>query len=234
MSTARDLIKRSMRLLNAIATGETPSADELVDGLSSLNGMIDSWSTEGLLINARVREEFTLVAGTAAYTMGSSGTFNTTRPLKIEAANIEDQTGDFPEYPVQILTLAEWAQITIKSTQSELPQKLYAEGTYPLETINLWPVPSAANKLVLYSRKVLTALASVNTDISFPPGYEDALVHNLAIRLAPEYAKPVPSEVIAVASETKANIKRRNMRPNYMAADDATLGRGGYNILIGE
>lgn len=37
--TGRDIIKRGMRLLGAVATGEDPTADEMADGLTALNDM---------------------------------------------------------------------------------------------------------------------------------------------------------------------------------------------------
>jgi hypothetical protein len=50
VATVRDRIKRAMRLIGAAATGETPSADELADGLTALNAMLSSWSLESLLV----------------------------------------------------------------------------------------------------------------------------------------------------------------------------------------
>ena len=38
------------------------------------------------------------------------------------------------------------------------------------------------------------------------PGYEEALVYNGAIRLAPEYGKSAPGEIVIIAKESKANI----------------------------
>lgn len=227
MATAADLIKASLRLLGVTAAGETPAASELADGLSSLNRMISRWSAEGLLIHAEVREEFSLVAGTQSYTIGSSGTFNTTRPIQILKAMIEDQSSGTPEYPVEIINVDQWAAIHIKSTQSPIPTKLYASGSYPLETLSLWPVPSATNKLVLYSLKPLTAFAAGSTDVSLPEGYEDAIVYNLAQRLAPEFSKEPSAAIVMEALESKANIKRMNIKPMYLECDAGVLSRSG-------
>lgn len=234
MSTVRDLIKASLRLIGASATGETPSADEQQDAFSSLNRMLDRWSTEGLNIYAITREEFSLTGGTGSYTIGSSGTFNTSRPVEIVAATIELQSSTpTVETPVEIISAIEWAEITVKDLQG-IPTKLYAEGTYPLETLNLWPTPNTTDKLVLYSKKSLTAFATVSTTVSLPPGYEDALVYNLAMRLAPEYGILIDAALAIEASESKENIKRKNIQPRFLSADSALTSKRRFNILTGE
>lgn len=233
--TGRDLVSASLRLIGALAPGETLAAQEATDGLSALNRMISSWSTENLLIYARVRNELTLVAGTASYTVGTSGNLNTSRPVRIEEALLRDETqSPAVEYPVRILSLAEWTAIRAKATSSDIVTALYAEGTYPLETLNLYPTPSAAHKLVLWSLKPLTAIATLDTAVSLPEGYEEALVYNFSIRLAPEYGRAVPDSVAVIAQESKAAIKRANHKPSYLRADDALFGGSSFNILTGE
>jgi hypothetical protein len=234
MATVRELVKGSMRLIGVIAAGETPSAGEMADGLSALNEMIDSWSNESLVIYTRVREEFSLVAGTQSYTIGTAGTFNTSRPVKIDLATIELQSSSPNiELPLEIINLSQWAGIIDKSTSSDVPSKLFIEGTYPLDTLHLWPKPSAANKVVLYSMKALTAFATADTAVSLPNGYLRALRYNLAIEMAPEFGREPSALVVTAAQESKEVIKRMNIKPGLLAANDLT-SRKPYNILIGE
>lgn len=197
--------------------------------------MLDSWSTEELTIYAKVREEFSLTVGEQLRTMGVTGNFNTTRPISIEAATIQDQSSSgLPEYPLDIIYVQEWAGISFKDVESQLPSKLYVENTYPLLNLYFWPAPNAANKAVIYSLKPLTAFASTATTISLPPGYEEALRFNLAVRLAPEYALN-PSEVVMMqAMELKANIKRQNIKPEFLKCDEAVLGHArSFDIRTG-
>lgn len=233
MSTARDLIKDSMLLIGAIASSETPTADEQADGLRFLIRMLASWSTEGLAVHTRVREEFTLTPSDGSYTMGASGDFNTTRPIQIEIATIEDQSvSPTTEWPIEIITLAQWAAIVTKDLTAVYPTRLYADAGNPLTNIYLWPVPTVANKLVLYSWKPFSAIASANTTVDLPPGYEEAIVYNLSIRLAPQYGKVAAAEVIQVAADAKESIKRLNVKPAFLAADDSTNGTV-FNIYTG-
>jgi hypothetical protein len=196
--------------------------------------MIGSWSNEALIIYAHVREEITLVPGTAAYTMGPTGDLVTTRPMKIENAMIRDESASTPiEYPVNILSQDEWANIIAKSVSITIPNSIYIEGTFPNETINVYPVPAAAKKLVLMSTKALTEIATLDTEVSFPPGYYEALKYNLAIRLSDDFGRPLTESIVSIASESKASLKRNNHRPSYLRVDPALLGRRVFNILTG-
>ena len=75
---------------------------------------------------------------------------------------------------------------------------------------------------------------ALDTEIVMPAGYEDAMVYNLAVRLAPDYGKQVSADIAAMAMETKGNVKRSNHRSSYLEVDAALLPRTRYNILTGE
>lgn len=221
--TALTLISSSLRLVGVLASGETASAAEANDALAALNDLIDSWSTQNGLIPNKVREVFPLVVGQQTYQMGTGAAdFNTTRPIKIENALIQ-LTGNSPvlEIPMRNLTKDQYAGIILKTITSTFPLHMYADGAYPLDNINVYPVPSAACSIVLYSWKPLTELAALTSSLSLPPGYQRALRYALAIELAPEFGKQVPEAVIAIAEQAIADIKRINFQPSYLRVDGA-------------
>jgi hypothetical protein len=230
--TGRDLVTATLKKIGVLASGETPTADEATDALSELNRMLGFWSTEGLLIFATTAETaLTLTPGDATITLGASGDI-TTRPQAIESAVIRDGNTDFP---LKVLTLTEYASITNKSIQSTLPEALYDDGGYPQRTITLWPVPSAAKSLVLFTKRALTEIATLDTTVSLPPGYEDTIIYNLAVRLGPDYGRAVSDAVVMMAMETKASLKRANYKPSVMSMDPAMVGVSGrFNVLTGE
>lgn len=236
MATALDLIARSMRRIGVLASGETASSSEAQDALTNLSAMFGSWSTEGLLIYGKVSETFPFVVGTQSYTMGTGGTFNTTRPLKVESALLETTQGtDTFDLPIEIVNQQQWDAITIKTNQSSQPNKLLILDTYPLATLYFWPIPNATASVVLRSWKPLTSIASISTTVDLPPGYEDAIVLSLARRLAPEYGKAVDELLNEEANFAKANIKRMNIKTILMSVDPALKSRGKtYNIYTGD
>lgn len=233
-TTARDIVRDALRLIGVVPSGDALSAEDLSDGLKSLNRMLSRWSIDNLLVFFTTREEFDLIPGQQAYTMGASGDFDTARPARIQRASIlhESSTPSY-ETPLEIITMDEWADERTKSLDSNLPVKIYPEGTFPLETINVWPKPTEAKKIVIYSQKPL-AVFTANTDVELPPGYEDAITYNLAVRLAPEYGKPVDMDVRAAAADYKADIMRINSKPVYLECDGVLVRRSDFTIFSGE
>lgn len=234
MSTAADIIKGALKDIGAIAAGETPSAGEIADGLESLNELMNSWSADGFVIFEEKREEFTLVGGTGQYAIGSGATFDTVRPLFVKGAGVK-VSGNDAELPIEIVGLQKWQGIVVKTTQSEIPRALWYNPTYPNGEINLWPVPSAANTLILYSMKPVTTFALSTTDFSLPPGYFRALRKNLAVELSPEYGVAVSMSLQKQADDSYAAIARAGFKPVLMVSDAASLNkRHVYNYLTGE
>ena len=237
MATARDIINGSLRLIGALASGETPQASDSSDALGALNDMLESWSNEKLIIPSMIEESFTLSSGQSLYTMGVGGDFDTSRPIRIETAVIVNGSSPSNDIRVDIITSNEFAKIGVKETQSSIPYSIYMEGSYPLARINVYPVPSVATTLKLFSWKPLTNLTNLSTEINLPPGFNRALRYNLAQELAPEYGREAGPTVQTVASRSLSNIKRINTKPIYLACDAGTLGNrnaGSWDYRTGE
>lgn len=217
MATAANLIKSSLRLIGAIASGETPTAAETQDALESLNHIIEDWSNEGFLIFERSMEEFTMSSGVGSYAIGDGATFDTERPHIIQGVNFK-QAGHSEEWQGKVYSTEEWHRICLKTLQTDLPQGIYYNPTYPNGTIHVWPVPKAAHALILFSLKPITKIESSSDDIVFPPGYEKALRYELADDLADEYGTPNP-RLYEKAQKYKANIARTNFDPLILRSD---------------
>lgn len=230
--SAVGIISASLRKIGVLASGEAPSASESADGLIALNDMLDSWSTQGLLIPNKTIDTFAMVPSQQTYTMGVGGNFNVARPMVITRAGIQLASNAVaPEIPMTILTLEQWAGIILKTTQSDFPLYLYSDNANPLTNISVWPVPTdSSNNLVIYSQKPLADLTLLTTIPTLPPGYERALIYNLAVEFASEYGKQIPDIVMSIAVASAADIKRVNVRPRFLQVDDAIRATGGtYN-----
>lgn len=234
VTTAQDIINSALRGLQVLSPDVTLTADEANGGLDALNLLLESLSIDSLMVHHITKEPFTLVPGQQSYTIGTGGNFNTDRPIAIESATV---TVNGSDYPIEtVFAYDDWAAIRLKTLQTTFTQYLYFDGTYPLGTINLYPVPSSATTLTLYSRKELTQFTSLTAPISLPPGYKRMLKYGLQIELAPEYQTTAGDDVKRLYIDAKAGIKRVNKRPITSQVDVALLGNGRgrrFNIYSG-
>ena len=138
---ASDLINAAFKKIGVIAAGELPNSDESADALQTLNALMESWSAEQVTVYQILNFTGALVAATATYTIGAGATFNTSRPLKIEAAGII--THDGLRHEMKIIGVTDWGKIEEKTLTGKLPKVLYNDNAFPLATLNVWPVPNA-------------------------------------------------------------------------------------------
>lgn len=213
MTTAATLIKRAMQKAGILSKTETPSADESADGLSTLNAMLSSWSNDSMMIYARVRETFTLTASQYSYTIGTGGDLNTSRPTFLLDAYITQATTDLP---VEIITDEVYDTIPVKTTLG-IPYFLNYNNDYPLAKILLYPAPSTNYSLTILSEKVLSSFSLTDT-IDLPPGWEQALIYNLAVLLAPEYGQQIDPVTLKIAQDSKGSIQRAIIKNRTMDA----------------
>jgi hypothetical protein len=235
MATAQTIINGALRLLQVASTDVVLTADEANDALESLNQMIDGWSNESLMLYHVTREQFTCIPAHNPHTIGSSGDFATTVPMNIEAATVTVGGVDYPILPIDY---DDYAVIKLKTLQNVYPEYFYLDKSSPvLANLYMYPVPSTASTINLYSRKPLTSFASLTDSVTLPPGYERALKYALAVELAPEYQVSAGQDVIALAIAAKASLKRTNKRPLTLQIDPGALsvsGKRRFNIYTGQ
>lgn len=243
-NSALDIIKRALRLSNNLASGETPSSAEAEDGLNALNGMIDAWQTERLMIYTIQRVTQDALGNTLAFTPGQQSyavgqgvqtqypQFNIPRPPRIEGVStIYLANPQQPlEIPVLMLNKDQWAAIPVKNIQSTIPLECWNDLAFPNMILNFWCVPSIVNNVALYCWNALSFFPDLNTKLSFPPGYIEAVVYSLAIRLAAEWTPdiPIPQSLPPLAASAVAKIKALNQPLLYLKCDAAlTNPQGG-------
>lgn len=243
-TSTQDIIKRALRLIGVLGVGEALPADQLKDSLEAFNDMVDSWNTETLIIYVLARNTFTLTSGTNPHEIGpGSAVINAPRPNRIEQGQAWLTGGSLgtTEHELRVLIREQWESL-YDSALSGTPYYLYYEPKFQLANIWFDVKPDAAYTLILHLEQMLSQVFlegaqggdGTTTELSLPPGYKDAIVHNLAIKLAPEYGKSAPVEVINSAVEGKASVKRLNMKPLYLQIDpDLTVDRGYADITSG-
>ena len=203
MTTAIQIITRAFQKAGVLFKTEAPSADEANDAFSDLNNMIASWSNSTNVVYALVTETFNLVAAQKDYTWGSGGNFNSTRPMQVITATLNYPAG--VSLPMELITDENYSLIPLKTTQG-VPQVINVSNEYPLNTLSFYPVPATNYTATFQSEKAVSAIPNLYSTISLPPGWEHALIHNLAVIIAPEYGVEAPQTVQAEAVKSKGEI----------------------------
>jgi len=220
MGTVRDLISGSFRLM--AGDDKTFTAEDYANALSALNGMLQTWTIDGLSVWTINRTVLPLTIGTQAYTLGTGGTLNMARPTWIENMSVLITTSTpNVELPIQILQDQDWQEIPVKAVSSTFPTACYPQGDYPLNTLNFWPIPAAACSVVLYTPGPFGAFASISEDFAMPNGYERAARYNLAVEISPEYGIECSMSVQGIASLSKSQLRARNYQAGRLVCDSA-------------
>lgn len=233
MATTLDLITDALIDLNVVDPGNAVEPGMAAHALRVLNRMLDDWSTEELLVYTEIITNYTLVPNTQTYTFGPAGTLSSVRPVEITRASvIPVGTGLALEIPIQIMrTSEEWQGVSVKQTPSVFPLAIWPDGNSPLETIWTWPIPTTACQLVLYTWQPLGNL-TINQALTFPKGYEGAIVSNLTAKLGVSYGKQPDPITIDQAQAGKRRLSGMNWEPTYMAVDNSLLDKNGWNLAV--
>ena len=218
----------------------TPSPAQYQDGLEELNRLVGSLNCDRLNIYSNAPQQFPLTAGDGAYTIGIDPTgqtpadFSAPRPVMIEAANIID-SGNL-RHPLALLTELQWSQIVMQNLGATIPEFLYNDRAYPLSTLNLWGQPQAGMTLELYYWVLIPQFITTDDVVLLPPGYEDAIVLNLAVRLGPHFQRQIDPMVMRDAQMALMRLESINAPKPIADTSGAGLGcRSGYmNIYSGE
>lgn len=149
--------------------------------------MLAGWGTSQLLV-PRIAQE--------AVTASASPLTLSTRPMRVLDSTVHDGELD---YPVASFSREDWFAISNKG-QIGRPQALWWDEKLSPLSVYLWPVPDKAYQLTLQRWEALTSFANLDAVMDLPAEYEEALVFNLAVRIAPRFGASVSAEVAAVAN----------------------------------
>lgn len=228
MTTATQLIDDACSEVGAAAQDTALSNYDAQYCLRVLNRMLASWATERLMVYALTTETFPTVAATASY---SSTLLSGGRPVAVDSVTVT-QSG--VTYPVELKDAQDYLAIGYKAAPGT-PEVCFAEMTYPNATFYLYPTPDAIYTVSMSLRRALSSTLLLATDLALPPGYEDAIVLNLATRVAGHFGTDPSPQLVENAKQAKATLKRLNSVPPQMITGfEQGQREGGYpRILAG-
>lgn len=198
---------------STVATGTTIYVDSTSGwatgytvGIETVNGDIH-WS-----VISDVTNNTTFVIATALdyQTAVDSHVYYSTdwtipRPMEIIQAWSKDSEGY--DVPILIDSLFNYRMLSNKTTEGR-PNTLAFDPTLDDITIYLWPEPNNMKELVYMIAKIpFQDFDSTSDDPDFPPEWSEALVYNIAIRLAAEYGRTPSQLVTAMALSSYETLK---------------------------
>ncbi len=242
-----DLINEALTLLGVLSQGESILDPGQVGNLTfcfnRLNGMVDTWLTQKLLVYAILRQTFNLNPAQDTYQIGPGApdwnTGTAQRPIKIETASV--LLFNNPALPLEIsmsvATVYQWQDVPVKLTPSAFPLEMYYLPTFPIGKVSVVPVPTqGGNQVILGLWQQINRFGNVGDTVSFPPGYEEMLYYNLAVRLRPAFGKPLDPEITELALSSIEKVKSINSIIPDMKCDPGVLSTRSrqFNWLTGD
>lgn len=233
--TVAEIINASLRKIGALSSGETIETARQNEALSALQAMLRAWSVSSISTFVTVREEFTLTGGKDTYTWGLSGDFASVRPHYLVGAYISN--GGVIT-PVDIIN-EEMFMRKADATALGITSKLLYRPTYPLGTVMLRSIPSGSDTLITFSFKPFPETGSfeaVGDSVQFPVHYQEPIIYNLAIRLAPEYGRTASREVVSIANSSYDVLCARNAAEQLKSVSfelPVLPYYSGYSINVG-
>jgi hypothetical protein len=229
ISTCGDLIAFCFRASGVNGQGQSASAEDSADALTTLAAMVAQWQRKRWLVPS-LTDFSVLSTGAQSYTVGPAGDFVMPRPDRIESAFVRlNPTSALPiDYPLTIIEAHEdYNAIQVKSL-STFPSTVFYDSAFPVGSVFFYPVPPAnLFELHLTVKAALPVFAALTDDVaqSLPPEYIDALKYSLIVRMAADWGMtPKPAHVLAARAALNT-IRMANVQVGVLAMPAGLAGR---------
>lgn len=187
--TRDQLITSALRMIGAVAQGETPTSTQITEAAEALNMMVKAWEADGMPLWGIAETSITLVAGTNKYQIGIGKTVDIPKPLKVIQAWNRDNTSKV-DIPMRILTKQEYNILGNKTTSGN-PIQMYYQPMLNYGDLYVFPTPATVdatnNKVYIVYQRPFEDFLVTGDNPDFPQEWLDALKYGLAARLAAEY-----------------------------------------------
>jgi len=238
MATVRAILSDALMEIGVLAEDEVMTASQAALAFVRFQHQIDAWAADRLTLSVQSRTAITWPSSTSTQTIGPGGDINTQRPVWVSNLTYVNP-GSSPSVEVVMapMDVDSYALQSIKGLQSALPVQYFYQTSVDtvLGTLFVWPQPTQQMTLYLYAPQAVTVPTSLDDVLLGPPGYQDAFMYQLAIRLLTPFGRNVAQVplLMDLAQKAYATMKRPNVDPGLLGVD-AALSRAqgaGYNVL---
>lgn len=214
------------------------AAGEILDptladyGMRESNRQLDQWNIQANFVWTTSILTFPLTAlptilepDKTWYTIGPSGAdFTAPRPTRIERANLLlESSSPASRVPLTIYNDMQWSDQTVPALGTTIPTSIYDDYGDPNSRLYVWPYPTVTqNQLELFVWNQISRFAATTDTFQMPPGYEDAFVLTMAVRLTQGIREPAAS-LVKAASLARANVQSLNSQSPKMGTTDSGM-----------
>ena len=235
MPTCRAICTDALVEIGVVSEAESMTAPQGAFCLLRLQHLIDAWQAQRITLALQRRTQFTLPNGLSTATLGpAGGTVTMVRPVWVDTVTyIVPGSSPVVEVPLSPMDLDSYAALSIKFLRSALPTRYFYQTSLDtvLGSLFIYPRVTQAVDLVVYNPEGLGVPATLDSLITGPPGYQQTLVYQLALRLVTPFGVEMPAALPSLAKEAWDTMARTNVSPGLLSVDPALVGTGaGYNI----
>ena len=227
MATAATIINDALKEIHVLAEGDTPTATMADDALRALNRFMEVLSNDQSFAYFPSTISFNLT-GQSSFTVGPTlADLIADRPIAFQSATF-DRNGI--TYPVQVIDNLKWDAIVYKGAAGANPVAVFYEATMPNGICHVWPLCTGGT-LNIRVLNLVASFPNLTTALSMPPGYEECLIKNLAVALAPQYPAGVLSPLTIKAADRAMRYLNltNNVVPTLSLPNGLPMG-GGYSF----
>lgn len=219
--TASDIVEEAFAMLGIFADEEPMQSVDKNRGIRILNMMLKGWQADGVKYWDMTEGSLALVQSQASYSFATGGDFATV-PFDLMQVRITRSGTD-----LEMLEISREDYFRLPNKTSEgYPTQWFYDRQRDSGTLYVWPVPDAtAGTLKFTYRRVINDMDSNPDNMDLPQEWYEAVVSNLADRLAIYYSGIVSAgtrqDVSILAARSYALAKSFNVGE----------GEGSFSIL---
>lgn len=178
--TRDDIIELALEEVGVFDPGAGIDTTHKTTCARRLNVMVKSWNVKPKLYTNETFE-ITLTPGTESYTIGSGGTFNRNRPVRVVSARRIDSNSI--DTPIAVVSREEYFDLPVKNTQSPA-NMVYYDPQISLGRLYFWPTGDSNNTTIsLTTQREIEDFDAASNNPDFPKEAFRALYLNLAVNI---------------------------------------------------
>jgi hypothetical protein len=219
-----------------VITGVTVPSALIVNGdLTDVQALVPAGTTVLAIGTNTVTMSANALANSSSldtFTFTTPGNFKQPRPLRISSGytRLAASGNNNLDYWFEVtMSMERYNEFGLKFNPGPWPLVLAYQPTFPLGTLWIYPNPSIAGEVHLFTDLILSEFPTLTTNVNLPQGYTRALKRLMSLELCPGWGKIASMELKRQAGEARKFIKRLNASPIVTLRYDSEIVRSQQN-----